>query len=194
MNVSRHRLLLVSAILLWVAAIILGARELWHYSRTPGKLAATPELWPEFVGAHVKDKPALVLFLHPECPCSRATVTELSRIMTQTPRELEVMVYFLELDDENWSSEDGSLWRSVSRLPGVKLAHDTGGRLAKRFGVQTSGTILLYDSDGRLRFRGGITSARGHEGENASGLALLTSLHDGNTQPVTTNVFGCSLF
>ena len=45
MNASRQRLLLGSAILLWVTAIALGARELWHYSRTPGKLATTPEMW-----------------------------------------------------------------------------------------------------------------------------------------------------
>ncbi|RYD83964.1 MAG: hypothetical protein EOP84_06845, partial [Verrucomicrobiaceae bacterium] len=66
MNAIRQRLLLSSAILLWVTAITLGARELWHYSQTPGKLAASPEMWPKSVEGRVNGKSTLVLFLHPE--------------------------------------------------------------------------------------------------------------------------------
>ncbi len=194
MNASRQRLLVCSAIFLWVAAISLGARELLHYSQTPGKLEVTPEMWPPAGGDRIADRPSLVLFLHPECPCSRATVRELTRVLTRTPRNLNLLVYFLQLDDENWSAENSTLWRSVARIPGAKLARDSGGKLAKHFGAHTSGTVLLYDKEGRLRFRGGITGSRGQEGNNASAEALLASFREDKIQPVSTNVFGCSLF
>lgn len=194
MNASRQRLLLGAAIVLWVTAIALGARELWHYSQTPGKLAATPERWPTAAGGHARGKPTLVMFLHPECPCSRASVTELSRLMARMPRELAVTAYFLQLEEEVWSAENSSLWKSVSRLPGVQIEPDMDGRIAKVFGAETSGTTLLYDAEGRLRFRGGITSGRGHEGENESEEALISSLRDMKARPTSTNVFGCSLF
>lgn len=194
MNASRQRLLLGAAIALWVTAIALGARELWHYSQTPGKLAATPERWPVAAGRHIKGKPAMVIFLHPECPCSRASVTELSRLIGRMPRDLSVTAYFLQLEGEAWSAENSSLWKSVSRLPGVKIVPDAHGQMARVFGAETSGTTLLYDAEGRLRFRGGITSGRGHEGENESEEALISSLRDMKPQPTSTNVFGCSLF
>ena len=43
-------------------------------------------------------------------------------------------------------------------------------------GATTSGHVLLYDAGGVLRFAGGITDGRGHEGDNAgldAALALL---------------------
>lgn len=194
MNASRQRLLLGAAIALWVTAIALGARELWHYSQTPGKLAATPERWPAAAGGGVRGKPTLVMFLHPECPCSRASVTELSRLMTRMPRDLAVVAYFLQLDGEEWSAKNSVLWKTVSRLPGVRIVPDLHGEMAKVFGAETSGTTLLYDAEGNLRFRGGITSGRGHEGENESEEALISSLREMRAQPTSTNVFGCSLF
>ena len=41
--------------------------------------------------------------------------------------------------------------------PGVTSWDDAGGKLAQRFGVLTSGHVLLYDTDGRLLYSGGIT-------------------------------------
>jgi len=51
---------------------------------------------------------------------------------------------------------------------------------------------LLYDISGRLVFDGGITSARGHQGDNAGRSAisaLLTGQHDVVVR--ATPVFGC---
>ncbi|MHA3770889.1 RedB protein [Verrucomicrobiota bacterium sgz303538] len=194
MKAYRERLALGIAILLWASAIALGARELWHYSQTPGKLAAAPEMWPAAVHGREEGKPTLVLFLHPECPCSRATVTELSRVLTRTPQDLIVIAYFLQPEDEQWTAESSSLWNEISRLPGVREERDLNGLLARLFGAETSGTTLLYDNAGRLRFRGGITSGRGHEGENPSEEALLAGFKDTETVPISTHVFGCSLF
>ena len=194
MKAYRQKLALGIAILLWATVIALGARELLHYTQTPGKLAPNPEMWPAAVAGREDGKPTLVLFLHPECPCSRATVMELSRVLTRTPQDLAVIAYFLQPEDEQWTAESSSLWESVSRLPGVRAERDPDGRLAQHFGAETSGTTLLYDAAGRLRFRGGITSGRGHEGENPSEEALLAGFKDTEMPPTSTHVFGCSLF
>ena len=69
--------------------------------------------------------------------------------------------------------------------------------MAKSFGTFTSGQTLLYDSAGRLLFKGGITAYRGHSGDN-EGRSLITALLRGDAPaqiklPVAMPVFGCSL-
>ncbi len=81
----------------------------------------------------------------------------------------------------------------------MQLRIDERGEAAKRFGARTSGLFFVYDADGRLRFRGGLTAARGHEGDNA-GLEAAVATVRGET-PETSSagiarspVFGCALF
>jgi hypothetical protein len=90
-----------------------------------------------------------------------------------------------------WSKTD--LWRSAAAIPGVTVQEDLDGAQARLFGAETSGTVLLYDFHGNLLFKGGITGARGHAGDNM-GESTIASLCFG--QPAGTNqtpVFGCSL-
>ncbi|HLK57286.1 MAG TPA: hypothetical protein VKU00_12010, partial [Chthonomonadaceae bacterium] len=81
----------------------------------------------------------------------------------------------------------------AASLPGVTALPDEEGREAQSFHAATSGYTLLYDGNGRLLYRGGITSARGHEGANAGQETLLALLQ--GQQPTHTQfpVFGCSL-
>ena len=83
---------------------------------------------------------------------------------------------------------------SLAGLPGLTIWDDEGGALARRFGVRTSGHVLLYDSKGRLLYSGGITPARGHRGDNlrprrGAGRAV----RQGSRQS-STPAFGCPLF
>jgi hypothetical protein len=73
---------------------------------------------------------------------------------------------------------------------------DDGGVEARRFGVKTSGTVLLYSALGRLLFHGGITGSRGHEGDNYGITRLAAALRGGagdTAVPVVSRVFGCAL-
>jgi hypothetical protein len=71
---------------------------------------------------------------------------------------------------------------------------DEGGAEARRFGATTSGHAVLYSPDGRLLFRGGLTGARGHAGDNAN-LDALAAVLDGAPSPhINVPVFGCPLF
>ena len=58
--------------------------------------------------------------------------------------------------------------------------------------MATSGHALLFDRDGRLLFRGGITPARGHEGDNFGASAIAARLA-GRPARAEAPVFGCPI-
>lgn len=138
-------------------------------------------------------QPTLVVFAHPRCPCSRASVGELALIMAKARGQVQARVWFYRPAGmpEDWAHTD--LWHSASAIPGVSVAGDEGGAEAARFHATVSGQTLLYRGDGRRLFNGGITSARGHSGDNAGRSAVLALLQGHTFQAVETPVFGCAL-
>lgn len=86
------------------------------------------------------------------------------------------------------------LWRQAEVIAGVTLERDENGREAKLFGAATSGDVVLYGTDGRLRFQGGVTLSRGHLGDNPGREALESLISRKPTQVTQTPVFGCPLF
>ncbi len=133
------------------------------------------------------------MLAHPHCPCTRASVGELARLMTRCEGLLTARVLFFEPPDapEGWVRTD--LWRSAAAIPGVDVLEDESGVEAGRFGATTSGQTVLYDVNGRLLFRGGITGARGHAGDNAGRSAIVSLLTGGTAGRMETSVFGCAL-
>ena len=59
---------------------------------------------------------------------------------------------------ERWDAS--GIEQDLADLPDILTWQDKGGSEARRFGVATSGHVLLYDAQGRLTYSGGITSAR----------------------------------
>jgi hypothetical protein len=90
-----------------------------------------------------------------------------------------------------WEQTD--LWRSAAVIPGVVVLSDENGLEAQRFGAATSGQTQLYAPDGKLLFSGGITIARGHEGENAGLDAVVAYLTRGQADYTQCPVYGCSI-
>jgi hypothetical protein len=132
------------------------------------------------------------MFVHPKCPCTRASLAELERLQAQSPQlDLRIVTLLPEAAGSGWS--ETPLSRRARELPDALVIKDPTGREASRFRVRTSGETLLYDPSGRLAFQGGITLARGHEGDNAGADAIL-ALASGSSAPATCPVFGCSLF
>jgi hypothetical protein len=138
----------------------------------------------------------LVLFAHPHCPCSRATIGELAKLMTDCRGKLTATVLMLRPAgvQDGWERTD--LWDSAAAIPGVSVVSDAGGTESRRFGAVTSGQVLLFAPDGRLLFSGGITESRGHRGDNAgrSAVAALVLGTGRAAQPVFAPVYGCPLF
>jgi hypothetical protein len=135
----------------------------------------------------------LLVSLHPRCACSQATLTELARLMARAPGPLrvDVLVYAPAGGAPSWTETD--LIRRARSISGVSVNLDPGGVDSGRLGISTSGHALLIAPDGRTLFSGGITYARGHEGDNAGSAAILSLLARNRPALVETPVFGCSI-
>ena len=109
----------------------------------------------------VSDKLTLVLFAHPHCPCTRASLHELDGLLAETQNRVSVTVVFTIPDGVTADWEQGDLWNSATSIPGLRVIRDQGGGEAHRFDVEGSGHVLLYAPSGKLLFSGGITASRG---------------------------------
>ncbi len=111
-------------------------------------------------------------------------------------RQGKVRAYALFLKPEGvdaaWTN--AGIVANAKAIPGVTVLSDDDGALARHFGVKGSGHVLVYDAVGRLRFSGGITAARGHEGDNLGTDSVLALLQRGTGDASATPVFGCPLF
>ena len=192
---SRNTYVVVGA--LWAAAILIGLARLLAYESTSDISHNAPPTWPMGSVVHrVAGMPTLVVLAHPRCPCSRATIGELAKLMTACQGKVSATVLIVRPSEfaEGWERTD--LWESAAAIPGVTVTSDIAGVESSRFGAATSGQTLLYSADGKLLFAGGITESRGHWGDNA-GRSVITSLVLGSTETPTvraTPVYGCPLF
>lgn len=172
----------------WIACVAAGLHEAARYSFTPARaVGAPPQVQP------AGEMPRVIVALHPRCTCSRATVEELGRSLARagTAVRLEVLLYQPDETSSTWA--EGSLAKRVGRLPGVRIRPDPGGREARKLGMPTSGHVLVYGAEGGLRFSGGVTGARGHEGPNAGAASFLAALQARPIQAARTPVFGCGI-
>ena len=178
----------------WCLAVGAGLLALSAYATRPCDAGSRSGRWPADSAIPLQtDRPTLLLFLHPRCPCSRASVAELERVLTTRGERVaaHVVVFKPRGAPANWV-RTGVCDRAAA-IPGVTLWIDEGGKLTQLFGAETSGQVLLYDASGTLRFQGGITPSRGHEGDNL-GRAAVSSLIAGATKVDSCSpVFGCQI-
>jgi hypothetical protein len=113
--------------------------------------------------------------------------------MTSTRRRLAAYV-IVEGSPTAPAPEKTDPFARASSIPGVRAVADADGRLLHLFPASTSGQVFLYDEEGRLRFSGGITVARGHEGDSAGAAAIVSFVNHGHLGRATTRVFGCPIF
>lgn len=183
------------ALLLWLGLVCGGTMLMARYSDTPGPTAAAPALWPRRSEIPVDpSRPTLLMFVHPHCPCSRASLGELDQLLAEVSNPPKVLVVFVKPTGTAADWADTDLWRSASSIRGVTTYLDNNGVEAQRFGAQTSGQTLLYDRKAKLCFQGGITVARGHAGDNPGRTSLRELLQNGRAEQVQTPVYGCALF
>jgi|ERR1051325_2523043 hypothetical protein len=186
---------IVIAGIIWLALVGAATALMVRYSNTPGSMGAPPSSWPNESRIPFDLKqPTLIMFAHPHCPCTRASLSELARLLARVPDKLNTYVVFLKPDGtpSDWDKTD--LWRTASAIPGVTTLSDNTGAEAHRFHAETSGQTLLYNQKGTLLFNGGVTLARGHEGDNPGRTALEDIILRGHSAQTNTPVFGCGLF
>ncbi|RYG58821.1 hypothetical protein EON80_26495 [bacterium] len=185
---------LTSLAISWVLAVAVGFGVLLNHQNTPGAAANSAGSWPMDTGV-VRDssEATIIVAAHPKCPCTRATIGELARLMARCQGKVSAKVLFLKPKGvtDNWEKTD--LWRSAAAIPGVIPVTDAQGLEARRFGAKTSGQTFLFDKNGRLLFSGGITASRGHSGDNTGIDSIEALLTTGKSAQHSTPVFGCSL-
>ncbi len=181
------------ALILWVAGLGVGLEALWSFSYTPGTSAEAPSQFPQQSIVHLDStRPTLVMFLHPQCSCSRASLHELEVLLARAAGRIAVTAVMAP-DPDPASGAGSALSNQARALRGVDVVSDERGDAASVFGAQVSGQVLVYEPSGALAFSGGITSARGHEGDN-DGLDVAVAIALGRVAAGRqTPVFGCLL-
>lgn len=181
------------AALLWIVFLGAGSLLVVRFETRAAEAGNVPVQWPGESRIARDGRPAVLMFLHPNCPCSKASVHELTAVVQAlSPGESPRVVFVLRTEaGHDWRTS--ALRRQAAAVPGATLLEDDGGREAGRFGARTSGVALLYDAAGTLRFQGGITAARGHEGANAAEDRLIGLLQGSSKRAAATPVYGCSL-
>ena len=179
-------------ITIWTIVVAGGLYAQAAYVQRPGAIAdpptAVPELPPSQSGRYT-----LVMAVHPECPCTRASLGELQRLTAKLRDSLDLafVVYTPDLPGADWLSDFRDRMRRLG-FEGEVIVDPTGEKAAA-MGALTSGSVVLLDPAGAPRFWGGITSGRGHQGDNLGSDAVLAIVRDGSTETRTTPVYGCPI-
>jgi hypothetical protein len=177
-----RRALWVAAFACWVTAMAAGFHQAMRWEFTPGKSAS---------GAETQNRagagPRLVVCLHSQCPCSLATVENLSKLDRESRRKLAIAFV---LTGPNVRS--APILKKVSQFSDADIRFAAEGEILARYGARTSGQALLYDSSGRLVFQGGLTDSRGTPGDSA-GVRAITDTLAGRKCIASAPVYGCSL-
>ena len=187
------RALLYAGLAIWLGGIVATFTMVWRYKLTPGPLAAAPERWPEASALRVAPGVAnVVLFAHPRCPCTTASMTELARLADEVRGRAKIHIVILRPEGTEPGFEDGAIRDRARTIPDADVVVDIDGREAARFGAAVSGSTIVYGRDGALVFRGGLTIARGHEGRGPAHDRILAAL-DRSSDVATAPTFGCAL-
>jgi hypothetical protein len=188
------RFLFLFCAILWFSAAVGGVFYLMRYESTTAVRVSYPATLPAESSMEPDgERPTLIFFAHPKCPCTRSSLRELSRLITNVNGRVQAYVVFIQPEDEDelWTQTD--LRTSAEAIPNVRVLIDRGERETHIFNAQTSGLVLLYDRKGNLRFNGGVTASRGLEGDNGGSRAIFEIVTQEVEKTAETSVFGCPL-
>ncbi len=185
---------IIVAFLAWTCLLAAGMVSLALYDLRPGSSATAPMTWPGESRIVRNELPTLLVFLHPRCPCSRATVSELNRLIARHGDALSVVIVVARPSATELGWEESDILRSARAIPGAVVQIDRDLRETALFGAYTSGQVLLYGNRDQLLFQGGLTPSRGHQGDNQGSSAIVHILLQPTVQALDSSpVFGCEL-
>lgn len=187
------------AVALWIAAVSLGFVYLLRYEGVAEQsalqvAAAGPSEFPENdLLTQNRAGKTLVMFAHPHCPCTHASLGELQLILSACPELKPVQIVFPLPAGANDSWQNGVIVQQAHELDGVEVKWDVDESLTKIFAAQNSGHVLLFDAHGKRLFSGGITALRGHPGWNSGRAAIVAIAQNNRGVRESTPIFGCPL-
>ena len=186
---------------LWLSVVSFGLIFVWQHAGRPGIAAVAGATWPGNSRVELsRSGTTLVMFAHPHCPCTRASLAELERIVAQcngsqstSKSHVTPWIVFYKPSDASKEWAHTASWSIAEAIPGAHVICDEDGTEAKRFDAKTSGQAFLYNAAGERLFEGGITGSRGHEGDNPGHTAIVQLSRDGKSLCRATPVYGCPI-
>lgn len=136
------------------------------------------------------EKPKVLHFFNPECPCSRFNLTHFQSLNKQYGNEID---FYVVVDSDEKIEPAKKLINS-----GVTIVVDKGEKLAKACGVYSTPQAAIIQTSNRLYFRGNYNRSR-YCTDKASNFVqmALDSLIAKKGSPVfnelATNSYGCSI-
>jgi hypothetical protein len=186
--------LLIALTVCWVSALAFGFGSLWRYQSTPGEPGEPPSRWPvESTLPRSTDGPTVLQFVHPRCPCSRASLAELEGVIERLPEAPALLVVFMRPPGAAEGWERASTWNRASRIRGATVVTDVDGKESELFGAMTSGQTFAYGADGGLLWSGGLTASRGEVGRSAGTEDIARVLESQMPEGRASPVFGCAI-
>ena len=172
------------------------------YASSPGVKGDVPEflskfhidtsLMPSAQTKDMRETACVILFYHPHCPCTRATVNNLDLIQQTIKRSVRLFAFAYHPKSKDSSWINTPVTRQLAKI-GFETTPDPGATVCQRFGVFTSGHVLAYNKSGKLVFNGGVTTSRGHEGTGVPMSELISSINQPTKQTAVWPVFGCPI-
>src|SRR5207249_8578993 len=105
------------------------------YENSTGKTGSIPVSWPTdspIPLAH--DRATFVMFAHPQCPCTRASISELAQVLARVQDKVRAYVLFYTPRQSETDWRDSNSRRQAAQIPGVTVLSDIDGAEAARFG------------------------------------------------------------
>ena len=211
--IMKRRLALGLALIVWSGAAVVGVHQAIAYETAAGAARGAPASWPSDSRIERGVAGTIVMFVHPDCPCTRASLGELAAAIDDAhaadaadAAHATHAAHAAHAADAAHAAQAaaprvvlvavGSGDVATARVPGAIAFRDPDAAEARRFGAETSGFVLYYDAGGALRFAGGVTGSRGHTGDNVGRELLARALRGGpDAAPgiALHAVFGCAL-
>ena len=135
----------------------------------------------------------VVEFFSARCPCQRAHDARLRALAEAfAPSSVRFVAVDAEADATPARDDDEARARGYP----FPLISDPGGGVADQLGAQYATFVVILDQHGRVRYRGGIDSARVHLTDDARPYlrdALERLLAGGAPDLIETKTLGCAL-
>lgn len=186
-----------AVIVAYFIALLTGIALVHRASAVSGPTNGSPAQWPGSNALTLAaDAPTLLIFAHPRCPCTEATLINL-RSIAAAERARVVLIISGPAARVQASDDERRL---LENARADIVTRDPDGAEAERFGVLTSGHVLVYRQDGTRAFSGGITPMQGHRGACDALERLSRSLKyervpaDKGATMGDLPVYGCPIF
>jgi len=188
---KRPRILLCFGLLCWAVAISVGSNALLEYDFTSAQAASPPLASPP--SATATTAPTLLMFAHPQCPCTRASIEALREILAHKDIAISAQIHFFSPVGATDAWVQAENWQAAAAIPGLSLRRDMDGATAARYQARTSGYCVVYDVAGTLQYAGGLTISRGHRGPSPGADAVLQVARGAVPHRHTAPTVGCTL-